>query len=252
MKTFQLEDYPVPRALETHELPGIIDEFVQAAIKAREAGFDGVEIHGANGYLLDEFLKSEINHRTDEYGGSIENRARLVIEVVKAVADAIGADRVGIRLSPFGGFLNATDEHPYALITYLLEELNKIGIGYVHLVEGRAGGNSDLPNDAAKTLEPFRKVWRGTFIAAGGYQRQNAIEAIENGSADLIAFGRWALANPDFVKRLALDAPLNKYNRDTFYSFGEEGYTDYPFLEETEWGKEHAAEIKGFKFPWQA
>ncbi|KAG7675009.1 hypothetical protein KSW81_002518 [Nannochloris sp. 'desiccata'] len=250
LKSMQPEVYPTPRALEVAELPGLVEEFVQAAKNARAAGFDGVELHSANGYLLDEFLKDEINQRTDAYGGCIENRCRFVLEVVKAVADAIDADRVGIRLSPFGGFLNATDSHPYALISYLIEEINKIGISYIHM--GRAGGNSDLPEDSAKTLTPFRKIWKGTFIAAGGYQRENAMEAIETGHADLVCFGRWHLANPDFVKRLAIEgAPLNKYNRDTFYSFAPEGYTDYPYLEETEWGKENAEKLKAFQFAWE-
>jgi len=119
-------------------------------------------------------------------------------------------------------------------------------------VEGRTGGNDDLPEDSTKTLTPFRKIWKNTFIAAGGYQRENAMEALETGHADLICFGRWHLANPDFVKRMAIEgAPLNKYNRDTFYSFAPEGYTDYPFLEETEWGKENAEKLKAFKFAWE-
>ena len=257
MKTFSMVDYPVPRALEVEELPAIVQEFVTGAVNARAAGFDGVELHSANGYLLDEFLKDEINQRTDAYGGSIENRCRFVIEVVQAVADAVGADRVGIRLSPFGGFLNGTDSHPYGLITYLLEELNKIGIAYVHVVEGRAAGNTDVPDDDAKTLTPFRKVWKGTFIAAGGYQRENAMAAVETGHADLVAFGRWFLANPDFVKRIAMDAPLNKYDRAAFYFMGTEeeqfqkGYTDYPFLEATEYGAENGDAVKGFKFSWE-
>lgn len=252
LKTMQMENYPVPRALEIDEIPAIVEQYRAAAANARTAGFDGVEIHGANGYLIDQFLKDEINHRSDEYGGSIENRCRFALEVVRAVVDEIGADRVGIRLSPFGGFLNATDSHPYALITYLLEELNKIGIAYVHFVSPRVGGNDDVPEDPHKSLEPFRRVWRGTFIAAGGYTRDSGMKAIENGDADLIAFGRWHLANPDFVKRLILDAPLNKYDRPTFYSQAPEGYVDYPFLEDTEWGKEHAAELSQFVFPWES
>lgn len=252
LKSMQLEDYPVPRALEKDELPAIVEEFRQAAVNARAAGFDGVEIHGANGYLLDEFLKDEINHRTDEYGGSIENRCRFVLEVVKAVVDEIGAERVGIRLSPFGGFLNATDSHPYALITYLLEELNHLALAYVHFVSPRVGGNADVPEDPKKSLEPFRRVWRGTLIAAGGYDQESGMKAVETGEADLIAYGRWHLANPDFVKRMALKAPLNQYDRATFYTQAPEGYVDYPFLEDIEWGKEHAKELQGFKFPWEA
>lgn len=247
-----MEDYIAPRPLEASELPAIVEEFRVAARNAIEAGFDGVEIHNANGYLLDSFLKDSANQRTDEYGGSIENRCRFPLMVAKAVVEEIGAERVGIRISPFGGFLDATDSHPYGLITYFLEELNKLGLAYVHLVEPRAGGNDDIPADklAGKSLDPFRKVWNGTFIAAGGYTPENAPDAIASGHTDLIAFGRWHLANPDFVKRVALGAPLNKYDRATFYTQGEEGYIDYPFVEDTEWGKEHAAEIAALKFPY--
>lgn len=234
-----MEDYQIPRALDKKELPAIVAEFATAARNALTAGFDGVEIHGANGYLIDQFLKDEINKRNDEYGGSIENRCRFAIEVVKAVADEIGADKVGIRLSPFGGFLSATDTHPYALITYLLEELNKLDIAYVHLVEPRAGGNDDVEVTDGKTLEPFRRVWKGTFIAAGGYVPENSGNAIKSGHCDLIAFGRRFLANPDYVKRVAIGAPLNPYDRATFYTQDEIGYNDYPFVEDTEWGKEN-------------
>lgn len=134
-------------------------------------------------------------------------------------------------------------------MSYLLEELNKLELCYVHVVEPRAGGNDDLPEDAAKSLDPFRKVWRGTFIAAGGYKRDNAMEAVQSGHADLVAFGRLALANPDFVKRVALDAPLNAYDRSTFYTQGKEGYVDYPFVEDTEWGVQNADTLATFTLP---
>lgn len=248
LKTMQMETYPVPRALEASEIPGIVEEFRVAARNARTAGFDGVEIHGANGYLIDEFLKDEINHRQDEFGGSIENRCRFPLMIAKAVVGEIGADRVGIRLSPWGGFLNATDSDPVALISYLLEELNKLNLAYVHVVEPRAGGNRDILDvDPSKTNEPFRKIWKGAFIAAGGYSPENAPEAVATGHADLIAFGRHYLANPDFVKRLALGAPLNKYDRDTFYTQAPEGYVDYPFVEDTAWGKANAEAVAAFK-----
>ncbi|GAB4814384.1 hypothetical protein N2152v2_001430 [Parachlorella kessleri] len=230
-KTFKPAEYPVPRALEAHEIPGIVDQFRQAARNAIDAGFDGVELHGANGYLIDQFLKDEVNHRTDQYGGSIENRCRFALEVVKAVADEIGAERTALRLSPFGGFQNATDSHPYALITYLLEELNKLNLAYVHFVEPRIAGNATL-DQTPHTLAPFRAVYKGTVIVAGGYTREEGNKAIESGKADLVCYGRLFIANPDLPKRFLLGAPLNAYDRSTFYSQGDEGYIDYPFLEE--------------------
>jgi 12-oxophytodienoic acid reductase len=248
LKSMQLEDYPVPRALEKEELPGIVEEFRVAARNAIEAGFDGVEIHGANGYLLDQFMKDGINQRTDEYGGSIENRCRFPLEVAKAVAEEIGGDRVGYRLSPFGGFLSAHDSHPYASVMYMVEELGKLDLAYIHMVEPRVKGNTDQEEDPRFSLEPFRRVWQGVFIASGGYTPENAREALRSGHCDAIAFGRWHLANPDFVKRAFLNAPLNPYHRDTFYTQGKEGYIDYPFLEDTEWGKEHAELVKAAAF----
>eukprot|EP00887_Chlorella_sp_A99_P005008 scaffold4.g5008.t1 len=232
LKSMQLEDYPAPRALEKEEIPGIVEEFRVAARNAIAAGFDGVEVHGANGYLIDQ---DNVNHRTDEYGGPIENRCRFALEVVRAVVEEVGADRVGLRLSPFGSFLSATDSHPYALTTYLLEELNEFNLAYVHLVEPRTGGSVDV-DPGAYSLDPFRKVYRGTVIAAGGYKRDDAATAVASGRADLVAFGRWFLANPDLPRRFQLGAPLNKYDRNTFYTQGEEGYVDYPVLEDTEEG----------------
>lgn len=241
LKTMGMVEYPVPRALDKSELPGIANDFRLAARNAIAAGFDGVEIHGANGYLLDNFLKEESNKRTDEYGGSVENRCRFLLEVVQAVVEEVGAERVGIRFSPFGGFMVAADADPYAVYLHLLEKLPK-DLAYVHFVEPRAGGNSDR-DPGEYTLEPFKKAWSGTFMAAGGYTPDNSVSAIENG-VDLIAYGRWYLANPDFVKRVRLGAPLNKYDRSTFYSQGSEGYVDYPFIEDTEWGKENAELLK--------
>ena len=238
----QMEDYPVPRALEKEELPAIVEQFRQAARNAIDAGFDGVEIHGANGYLLDQFMKDGINQRTDEYGGSIENRCRFPLEVAKAVCEEIGADRVGYRLSPFGGFLDAHDSDPYASVTYMIEELNKLGVAYVHCVEPRVKGNDDCEANPEFSLEPFRKCCKTTFIASGGYLPENGGQAVKNGDADLIAFGRWFLANPDFVLRAKVGAPLNKYDRSTFYTQGKEGYLDYPHLHDAfpEWVKDNA------------
>lgn len=240
LKTMQMEDYPVPRALDASEIPAIIDQYRVAAANAIAAGFDGVEIHGANGYLIDQFLKDNVNDRTDEWGGSIENRCRFALEVVKAVAGEIGANKTGLRLSPFGGFLDVSDSHPYALTTYLLEELAKLDLAYVHLVEPRTAGVDDV-DPGRRTLAPFRAVYPGTLIVAGGYNRDDGAAAIESGRADLICYGRHFLSNPDLPLRFKLGAPLNKYDRATFYTQGEEGYLDYPFLEQShpEWVKEH-------------
>ncbi|KAI7840032.1 hypothetical protein COHA_006238 [Chlorella ohadii] len=246
----QLEDYVAPRQLDASELPAIVDQYRQAARNAIDAGFDGVEIHGANGYLIDQFLKDGINNRSDAYGGSVENRCRFALEVVEAVVKEIGAEKTGIRLSPFGGFLSAQDSDPVGSISYLLEQLNKYNLAFVHCVEPRVAGSGDLPADQVKdSLEPFRKasigvvfvhfflVYKGTFISAGGHTAASGGEAIASGAADLVCYGRHYLANPDLPRRFRLGAPLNKYDRNTFYSQGEEGYIDYPFLEESEEGK---------------
>ncbi|KAL4428356.1 hypothetical protein ABPG75_002445 [Micractinium tetrahymenae] len=236
LKTMQMEDHTEARALSAEEIPAYVDKYRQAARNAVDAGFDGVEIHGANGYLIDQFLKDGINDRTDQYGGSIENRCRFALEVVKAVADEIGAEKVGLRLSPFGGFLDAHDSHPYSSVVFLLEELNKHNLAYVHIVEPRVAGNDDLAF-TPDSIQPFRQVYKGTLIAAGGYNAANGGDAVRSGHCDLVCYGRHYIANPDLPRRFQLGAPLNKYDRATFYTQGEEGYTDYPFLEETEEGK---------------
>ncbi|GLI60109.1 hypothetical protein VaNZ11_002155 [Volvox africanus] len=224
--------YVRPRAATKEDIRRVVGEYARAARNAvEEAGFDGVEIHGANGYLIDQFLKDSINDRTDEYGGSIENRCRFALEVVEAVVEAVGADRVGIRITPFTGFLDALDSTPYATHTYLVEKLNKYGLSYVHMVEPRIQGVIELDR-SPDSLEPFRRVYKGTFIAAGGFKADTGAAAVARGHADLVAYGRTYLANPDFHKRFLLHAPLNQYDRDTFYSPGMEGYLDYPTLEE--------------------
>ncbi|CAK0764872.1 hypothetical protein CVIRNUC_003202 [Coccomyxa viridis] len=237
------KEYPVPRAMTTEEIARVVDEFRQAARNSLDAGFDGVEIHSANGYILDQFLKESVNKRTDQYGGSIANRCRFTLEVVDAVAAEVGGDRVGIRISPFGGFLDADDSHPYALHTYLLEELNKRDIAYVHFIEPRDPSSKGVGSPLAvhdwqhkeHNLDVFRHAYKGTFIAAGGHTRNSGIEALEKNHADLICYGRIYLANPDLVHRFAIDAPLNKYDRDTFYIQDQVvGYTDYPSLDEVE------------------
>jgi 12-oxophytodienoic acid reductase len=195
------------------------------------AGFDGVEIHGAHGYLLEQFMKDKVNDRTDEYGGSLENRCRFALEVVEAVANEIGADKVGIRLSPFAEYAECGDSNPNELGLYMVNALNKYGILYCHMVEPRmktVGEKTESPDN----LVPMRKAFKGTFMVAGGYDRHDGINAIAENRADLVVYGRLFLANPDLPKRFALDAPLNKYNRETFYiSDPVLGYTDYPFLE---------------------
>ncbi len=225
--------FETPRALEKSEISGIIEQFKQGAINAKEAGFDGVEVHGANGYLLDQFLQDGSNIRTDNYGGSIENRALLLLEVVDAVTEIWGSNKVGVRLSPYGTFNDMKDSNPIALFTYVLKELEKRKISYVHLIEPRsssAGGSDKIDENAVATAKLFRKNFSGILISAGGYNAQSAKEVIESGDADAIAFGRLFISNPDLVTRIKEGKELNKYNRATFYGGGEKGYTDYPSL----------------------
>ncbi|KAI3428554.1 hypothetical protein D9Q98_007376 [Chlorella vulgaris] len=241
-KSMQMEDYPAPRQLDASELPAIVEQYRVAARNALDAGFDGVEVHGANGYLIDQFLKDGINDRTDDYGGPIENRCRFALEVMKAVCEEVGSEKVGLRLSPFGGFLDAHDSHPYALNIYLLEELNKMNLAYVHLIEPRVAGSGDR-SEGNDSIASFRSVYNGTLISAGGFNAENGAKAIASGHCDLVCYGRLFLANPDLPRRFQLGAPLNKYDRNTFYSQGTEGYTDYPFLEETAEGKQFLATL---------
>ncbi|PIA36370.1 hypothetical protein AQUCO_03400335v1 [Aquilegia coerulea] len=194
-------------------------------------GFDGVEIHGAHGYLLEQFLKNHDNDRTDIYGSTLENRCRFPLEVVEAVVNEIGADRVGMRLSPFSNYMESGYSNPEALGLYMAESLNKYGILYCHMIEPKM----KLLGEKFETLQsllPMRKAFKGTFIVVGGYTREDGNKAIADDYADLVAYGRWFLANPDLPKRFELDAPLNNYNKETFYlSDPVRGYVDYPFLE---------------------
>ncbi|XP_037496731.1 putative 12-oxophytodienoate reductase 11 isoform X2 [Jatropha curcas] len=228
---FGVAQFTPPRRLRTDEIPHIVNDFRLAARNAIEAGFDGVEIHGAHGYLIDQFLKDQVNDRTDQYGGSLENRCRFALEIVEAVSNEIGADKVGIRLSPFANYGEAGDSNPKALGLYMAESLNKYGIVYCHMVEPRMKTVGEK-FESKESLLPMRKAFKGTFIAAGGYEREDGNKAIEENRADLIAYGRIFLANPDLPKRFELNAPLNNYNRATFYTSDPViGYTDYPFLE---------------------
>ena len=234
MKTFTangFEPTSEPRALETSEIPRLIQDYVHATEMARKAGFDGVEVHGANGYLLDQFLKTKTNKRDDSYGGSVENRARLLLEVLEAVTKAWDGDHVGLRLSPFSPANDVDDENPQETFEYVVKELNKFGLAYLHMVEGATGGSRKL--DEGESLEKLIKLFDGVYMGNNGYDRQMAIDAVENGNVDLVAFGRPYIANPDLAERLEKDAPLNEGDSDTYYGGGEEGYTDYPFLEET-------------------
>lgn len=198
-------------------------------------GFDGVEIHGANGYLIEQFMKDQVNDRTDEYGGSLGNRCRFALEVVEAVTQEIGSNRVGVRLSPFSDFNEAGDSDPANLGLHMANALNKFDILYLHVIEPRVvSGSMVLEDDQVHhSLLPMRKAFNNTFISAGGYNRNTGNQAIAENCTDLVAFGRLFLANPDLPKRYELDASLNKYDRNTFYTSDPVvGYTDYPFLGE--------------------
>ena len=220
-------DVPVPHALSVAEAKQVVQQFRQAAANAIRAGFDGVEIHGANGYLIDQFIRDGSNQRSDEYGGSIENRCRFALEVVDACVAEIGAGRVGIRLSPLTSFNDVRDSHPQSVFGYLVEELNTRGIAFIHFIEGETGGPRDVTGfDYAWA----RQAFKGTYIANNGYTREMAIDAVDTGKADAIAFGRAFIANPDLVERFKLNAPLNAPNPSTFYTPGPVGYTDYPAL----------------------
>ncbi|KAL5702301.1 12-oxophytodienoate reductase [Ranunculus cassubicifolius] len=227
-----LEYFSPPRRLELEEIPQIINDFRKASRNAMEAGFDGVEIHGANGYIIDQFMKDSINDRSDNYGGTLENRCRFALEVVEEVSKEIGADRVGLRLSPFADYLDSSDSNPKALGLYMAETLNKYGILYCHMIEPRMKEQLGERSETLHSLLPMRKAFKGTFIVAGGYDREDGNKAIAEEYADLVAYGRWFLANPDLPKRFEANAPLNKYDRDTFYSSDpDHGYVDYPFLD---------------------
>ncbi|MEJ8474032.1 alkene reductase [Roseibium algae] len=221
-------DTPLPRALELDEIPGIVEDYRKAAANAIKAGFDGVEVHAANGYLIDQFLRDSSNNREDDYGGSIENRTRFLKEVMDAVTAEIGADRVGIRLSPFSAANDISDSDPMALFGHVVDVLNTYGLAYLHFVEGQTGGPRDLPEGT--NLESLYGRFFGPTMGNNGYDRQLAINAVNDATVDLVAFGKPFISNPDLVERLKADAPLNEWDQATFYGGGREGYTDYPTL----------------------
>lgn len=226
--TYQgLVDYVKPRALETHELSAIVADYVQATKNAFAAGFDGVEVHAANGYLLDQFLRDGSNQRTDQYGGSFENRARLLMQVLEAVVKVGGADKVGVRLSPVNPFNDMKDSHPQAMFNYVTEQLNAFNLAYLHVVEGGIhGGGESAPFD----FEQMRQLFKCAYIANLSYDKARGNAAIASGHADAVAYGVPFIANPDLVERFKLNAPLNEADSKSFYGGTEQGYIDYPFL----------------------
>lgn len=228
--TYQgLVDYVEPRALDANELPAIVQDYVYATQCALKAGFDGVEIHAANGYLLDQFLRDGSNKRTDNYGGSFENRARLLLEVTKAVVETAGADKVGIRISPVNPFNNMHDSNPQALFNYVVEQLNQFNLAYLHAVEGGIHG---VGKADAFDFEQMRKLYKGAYMANLSYDKVRGNAAIASGHADVIAYGVPFIANPDLVERYKTDAALNEADSKSFYGGTEKGYTDYPFLKD--------------------
>jgi N-ethylmaleimide reductase len=227
--------YETPRALETSEISGVIDAYRQGAKNALKAGFDGVEIHGANGYLIEQFLQSHTNLRTDQYGGGIENRTRFLMEVTQAVIEVWGAERVGVRLSPYGIANGSGEPDPMPLYSHVIKSLNPLGLAYLHFIEPRSSGAGRAEvnhQNVPSAMVLYRPMWSGTLITAGGFTGETADAAIAAGHADAIAFGRIFISNPDLPRRLQRGFPLTPYNRATFYGGEAAGYTDYPVHDE--------------------
>jgi N-ethylmaleimide reductase len=220
------KDFVTPRALELNEIPGIIEQYVHAAKCAKAANFDGIEIHAANGYLLDQFLRDKTNKRTDNYGGAIENRARLLLEVVAAVATVWSPDRIGIRLSPVSHANDIDDSHPMATFSYVVTQLNQFNMAYIHCVEGETIGPRIIPADFS--FVKLRELFHGCYIANNGYDLEMALAARASNHADFICFGRPFIANPDLVARLMSGAKLTEAPKETWYGNGAHGYTDWP------------------------
>ena len=221
--------FSMPRALALEEIPGVIEEFRAGAERALRAGFDGVEIHGANGYLPDQFLQDGTNKRTDEYGGPIENRARFLLELTQAAISVWGADRVGVRIAPSGTYGSMSDSNPAATFGYIVAELDRLGIAYLHVVEPRIKGIEEIAKGQAPiAAQHLRQKFSRTLVAAGGFTGESAGAIVAAGDADLVAFGRHFIANPDLPERLRRNLPLNRYDRSTFYGGDGRGYIDYP------------------------
>ena len=220
-----MKPFPQPRALRTDEIPGIVDKFRHGARCAKEAGFDGVEIHAANDYLIDQFLRDGSNQRDDAYGGSVENRTRFLLEVVDAALESWSPSRVGVRISPENTFNDIRDSDPQATFTYVAGALSGRGLGYLHVVEGDM-----MSGERHMDYRRIRDAFDGYYMANAGYDKARAQAAIADGDADMVSFGQLYLANPDLVDRFKIDAPLNAADRDTFYGGDEKGYNDYPAL----------------------
>jgi N-ethylmaleimide reductase len=221
------------RALSIPEIASIVEDYRRAAERAHDAGFEGIELHSANGYLLDQFLQDGSNKRTDEYGGSIENRSRFLLEVVSALTSVWGGDRVAVRIGPNGTWNGMSDSNPDALFTYVAQQLNRFGLAYLHIIEPRVKGNVVIHEGQAPVAsEQLRKIFTGKIIAAGGFEPDSAESIVEKGDADAVTFGRYFVSNPDLPRRIREGLPLNPYDRDTFYTFDARGYTDYPFYNE--------------------
>ncbi len=228
------QDFETPRALETSEIAGVVDQFRLAAQNARDAGFDGVEVHGANGYLIDQFLRDGTNQRTDGYGGSIENRTRFLLEVIEAVTTVFPADRVGVKLSPENTFNGISDSDPQHHFEAIVRSIADYGLAYLHVTEASMGIMGHIAGSAKDVdYAQLRSHFPGTYIANNGYGKSQATIAIQSGHADLVAFGAPFLANPDLVRRYREDLPLNTVDKSTFYFGGDMGYNDYPFAHST-------------------
>jgi N-ethylmaleimide reductase len=216
------------RALTVSEIAGIVQDYRRAAHRAMEAGFDGVELHGANGYLIDQFLQNGSNRRTDEYGGSVYNRTRFLVEVVEALLSACGPERVAVRIGPSGTWNGMSDSDPNALFSYLAERLNRFGLAWLHLIEPRVGGSELIhKGQGAVAATQLRGIYHGKLIAAGGFEPDTAGTIVAAGTLDAVAFGRYFISNPDLPRRIREGLPLADYDRSTFYTFDARGYTDY-------------------------
>ncbi len=226
-----MKEFVAPRALETDEIPGIVEYFRTGAENALAAGFDGIEIHGANGYLLDQFLEDSTNKRTDEYGGSVRNRARLLLEVVEAVTEVWGADKVGVRLSPGGTFNTMRDSTPAEMFGYVAGRLGEQGIAYLHVIEPTNKEAYKVDGENISATKHLKSLFKRTVITAQGYDYESGNAVLARGEADLVAFGKLFIANPDLPLRFQMAAPLNEPDASTFYGGDERGYIVYPALQ---------------------
>lgn len=222
-----MQAFVEPRALEIDEVPGIVAQYRHAAEQAKAAGFDGVEVHAANGYLIDQFLRDGSNQRNDQYGGSKENRMRFLNEVLDAVGEVWPANRVGVRLSPENSFNSISDSDPLTHFSYFTSQLCQRGLSYLHVLEGDM-----LSQQSTLDYQILRNLFEGTYMANNGYTKEKAVQSLNDNNSDLIAFGVPFLSNPDLVERFQIDAKLNPVNQETFYGGDERGYTDYPYLNE--------------------